>query len=271
MVVCTENIDSLIELSHRKLVVVVCDIGNKVCRDTILAHEDSVLFITEIGSSEPQRAVLFVGVTACLQLFDYLFHRAVIVQSAFSEPGIINNAVLFKVFVKSFDILRERKVNQRLASFLLALFGSDASELVIKALCVCDDIHTQINVIGHRELLAAAVFAVNSLTEILYIGILCSDSLSCLAANLHIAQRKRLAELFYLVARIVYIELSLDLVACLLKHRCKTVADSAAPCVAYVHRTCRVCRNELNKHSPALAKVCLSVAFLFIKHGFKHL
>ena len=53
------------------------------------------------------------------------------------------------------------------------------------------------------------------------------------------------------------------MVACPLEHACETVADSAASCVSYVHRTSRVGRNEFDEDPFALAELGLTVVVLF--------
>ncbi len=159
----------------------VCNIRNKISRDTVFTHQHPVLFIAEIGGPEPQCTVLFVGMAACLELFDYVPDRAVVMQRALPEPGIISNAVFFKVFVQSLNIYRQSEINKRLAPFLLGHFSCTISVFIIKILCMGDYIHSQINVLGHRELLGASVFSVYLLAEILNGKPLCRNRLSSIA------------------------------------------------------------------------------------------
>ena len=70
VVVRTENIYSLIELSYCKLVVVVCDIRHKICWHTVFTNENSILFVTELCCFKPKGTVFFIGMTACFELFD---------------------------------------------------------------------------------------------------------------------------------------------------------------------------------------------------------
>ena len=77
-------------------------------------------------------------------------------------------------------------------------------------------------------------------------------------------------EFFYLIARVVDVELAPDIVAGALEHGGQSIAQHAAACVAHVHGAGGICRDELDHELFAAAHVAASVAFALGGDIFKY-
>ena len=273
VMVCAQDVYRLIVGSGDELVVVIRDIRHDVGREAVGAHQNEVLVAAEIGSLQPERAVLLVGVAALFQLLNNRLYSAVVVQSALLEPVVVLYAVLQQILLEALLVERQSIVYQSPAALFLGLRGKLLAAVeVVVILGVLDNIHAEVYVGGHceREILLLlgdiAVFVrrgglvIDGLGELLHVGAaLRDDLLTCLAAKLEVTQVEGLAKLCDLVSGVVDVELTADLVASLLEQRRKAVADSAAAGVAYVHGSGWVRGNELYQHSLALAEVGLAV------------
>ena len=151
MVVRTKNVYRLVKASCNELVVVICNIGYKVGRDTVCTDKNSVLIVTEIGRLEPDCTVLFVCLTLFCQHINNLLYRTALVKRAFSEPCVVYDTVFCKIFLKSVYVERQSIFYQcGLAAFLICVYKLVAVYL-IEIICVFDYVNTLVNVLGHRE------------------------------------------------------------------------------------------------------------------------
>ena len=150
------------------------------------------------------------------------------------EPCVIFNSVLCKVVLHRLNILRQSKVNQSLSAFSLIGIEVFIAVYIGKFLCTHLDVLAVVAVLGQFNSVLALVY-------------------------LLISDVKRQSEFVNLIACVIDVELTADLIACTVKHGGKTVAECAASCVAHVHRTCRVSGNKFNVDPLALAVVGAAV------------
>ena len=270
--ICTKNIDSLVEASCNKLVVVVSDIRYYISIETVASSEYEILVHTVVSSSEPYSAVLFVSLSGSKKLVHDLLCFALFVNGTLTEPIIVYDTVFFKITLQTSDIQRQCVINKSLSAVFVLCFCKRASVEVEVILCVFDDIHTEINILRHFKDFSLAALFIESNAYLLGIaGTFLHYSLTFIGAELHISERERFTEFFDLIAGVVYIELSFSSVSCPAENACETVADSAASCISDMHGTCRICRNKFNENALSAAEICLSVVFLFIKYVLNYI
>ena len=108
---------------------------------------------------------------------------------AFSEPVIVNYAVLFEVAFKSLDIERKRiSYKSRAALLIRNVFKFSAVHCVVIR-SVLDDIRSEVNVLGHFKLFALSAFCVNLSAELFGVGrVFFEEFLSLVRAKLHISE-----------------------------------------------------------------------------------
>ena len=63
MVVCAENVDSLVKVTCYQLVIVISDVRNYICVKTVASLENEVLVETVFGSLEPYSTVLLISLS----------------------------------------------------------------------------------------------------------------------------------------------------------------------------------------------------------------
>ena len=271
MVVGTEDIDSLVEAACHELIVVVSDIGDNVGGDTVCPDEYEILVSAEISCPEPCGTVLLVGMPRFSELFNDLPGLSAVVESAFTEPVVVLDAVLSEVTFKSLDVYRERISDECLSALFFVETRESVAVYVKVILGVFDDISAEVYVLGHLKPLTLSALGINCRTNFFCIAaIFRDDSLSVSGGELHIAERERFSEFLYLIARVIDIEFAFSLVACPVKNACKAVADSAAACISDVHRTCRVSGYELNEYTLSGACFGASVVRAFVGYTFKN-
>ena len=117
MVVSSENVNSLVEISGNKLIAVICNIGYYIGRNTVCTDKNEIFIHSEISSPEPYSTVLFVGVACFLEFFDNTHSFAVFVQCTFPEPVIVCDTVFFQVTFKTLNIFRECIINKGFSAF----------------------------------------------------------------------------------------------------------------------------------------------------------
>ena len=154
---------------------------------------------------------------------------------AFKEPLVVEDFVLCHIVLHLFDVLRECKADECAFALLARSVYKTVAVNVCVFLCKLCDVCTLIAVLGKFNLIALE--------------------------NLKVTSLKRTAELFNLIACVVDVELTPYVVACFVEHCGKTVAERTASCVAHMHRTCRVCRNELNHYLFVCAVFTSAVIF----------
>ena len=61
MVVCSENVNSLVVSSCYKLVVMVCNVGNDVGRYAVSSDKNYILIVAKFARLKPKSTVKLVG------------------------------------------------------------------------------------------------------------------------------------------------------------------------------------------------------------------
>ncbi len=89
------------------------DIGNvrrKIRLDAVLADHHAILLVAVVGTLEPQRAVLEVGVSALFQGIDRALHRTVVAQGALGKPAIEGDAEFAQILADVAQDFPERQI-----------------------------------------------------------------------------------------------------------------------------------------------------------------
>ena len=154
---------------------------------------------------------------------------------AFEEPLVVEDFVLCHIVLHLLDVLGKCKADECAFALLARSVYKAVAVYVCIFLCKFCDVCTLIAVLGKLNFIALE--------------------------NLKVTSLKRTAELFNLIACVVNVELTPYAVACLVKHCGKAVAERTASCVAHMHRTCWVCRNELNHYLFVCTKFTSAVIF----------
>ena len=155
-------------------------------------------------------------------------------QSAFPEPIIILYPVFQQIPFQSLYIQRKGVCNKGFSSFFGRRFNVFIPVNIRKILCMVDNVLTVISVFG---------------------------KFIALFIHLHIAYFKRCCKLLNLISCVVYIEFSFHLIACIIKHTCKSVAQCTATSISNVHRSCGVCRYKFNQHFLSLTVIGTPIVF----------
>ena len=261
VVVSAPDINGLVKAAHGQLVVVVGNVGGKVGRDAVGAHQHLVLglFLAAVlglalvhnavlggvlGAAVHDRTVLgLVAGTALQQLVHHGLDRAGVVQVALMEPDIVLDAVLAEVALQTGDVLGQGIGHDGLLQLVKVLFHIGIAMHFGKLLRAGDDVRALIALLGQ----GAGVLAL---------------------VELQVADGKALAELLDLVARVIDVELAGHIVARPVQTGGQTVTQSAAAGVAHVHRAGGVGGDELD--IVALACADIGAAVLGVGHGGAH-
>ena len=207
MVVCTPYVDACVK-SAVEFVLVICDIGGKVGGVSVLTYKHVVLQLQLVdislgfsfgkklvsynfGVFVPDSAFLFVGKTLFGEEVDNLFDLAAFVEFTLEEPLVVLNAVLLHICLHLCNVLGQSKVNKS----LLTGGGIHIQETV--AVCV-------VVFIGKVSDVAALI------------AVLGEGSFGLI--NLKVSCLQRVCEFLNLITCIVYIELSVNVIACGIKN-----------------------------------------------------
>ena len=254
VVVSTPNVNSLVKASCNKLVSVISNISGKICRIAVFTDKHVVLqfklvdfllslalFLEHLCLNfdvlVPKCTVLFIGKTLIGKVIYAVLDVAAFMKRALHKPSVIIYTVLRHIFTHFVNVKRKSELNKSLSSLLFGLVNKFVAVLLTELLCPLDYILAVIAVLGKLN----GIFA---LYELLITNI------------------KRKTELFNLISCVIYIEFSLDLIACHFKHARKTIAQCAASCVAHMHRTCGVCRYKFHVVFLALTVIASAVFFI---------
>ncbi len=188
MVICAENIDSLIETARYKFVVMVRDIGNYISIQPVAAAQYEILIHTVIGSLEPDRAVLLVSVSRSKKLVYDSLCFIFFVNGTLSEPVIVYDPVFFQIAFQSCYINRKGVAYQSISAFLFRSGSKLAAVYVIIIFGVFDNIHAEINVLRHFKFHTFSAEIVDILEKLLVIVVFFHRSFTCFAAKLHKAE-----------------------------------------------------------------------------------
>ena len=242
VVVCTQNVNCLIELPHHQLIIVVSNVRYHISGDPVGTYQHEVLVRTEIRCLKPDGTLLLIGVATLGQFVYHPLYLSILVQSAFAEPVVIDNAVLLQIPFQTGDVLRQCKCHQCVPSGLgigIDILVTVFSDKVFRMLCnVCP-------VIGIFRHFHRGVKV------------------------LEIPHFQRSGKLFDLVAGIIDIEFPLYVPACPRQNLCKAVAQCTAAGIAHVHRSGGVRGNEFHQCPLSGTGLRLTVIFLFREDSFR--
>ena len=221
VMVSAPDIDNTVKAALLKLVAMVSDIGRKVGIKTVCTAQNVVLVAAEVGRTEPQCAVLgLVGCALGGQHVDGLLNVAALVQSGLTEPYVVVDLVTLEVALHAGNVGRQTVALDNGKALLRGLFEQAVAVLLYQIM------RQRFNVVA---LIPGSVKLD---------GVLAADLLDIAALN-------RMRELVYLIACIVDVELTGNVVAGPVQNRGQAVAQNAAARVAHVHRAGRVGGNEL--------------------------
>ena len=233
VVIRAPNVDAAIETAV-EFIAVIGDVGGKIRRVAVLADEYLVLFRAELRRAVPGRAVLLVGHTLFAQQIDYSAHFAVLMQVAFQEPAVVLDAVLFEIRFHAGDVARQGVADKGLAALRGIGVHIAIAVFIGKFLRAFADVVAVIAVLRERD------------------GVLALK-------DLKIARLQRHAEFFDLVARVVDVKFTPDVVSGCVQHRRQTVAQRAAARVAHVHRAGGVGGDKFHHHLFAAAEIAAAI------------
>ena len=227
-----------------EFILVVGDVRREVGRVAVGTDEHLVLFAAEFGCLVPDSAVLFVGQAALAQVVDDGHDFAVFMQIALEEPAIVMHAVFFHIRFHLRNVFRQAEADERFAALLLGDVHQAVAVFCGVFLCEVENI-------------LAVVTVLRKLRRVLREKLLITD-------------RKRKAEFFELVARVVDVELTPHVVARRVEHGSETVAECAAARVAHVHRAGRVGGDEFDHDLALFAVVAAAVLRVGGQHVLQH-
>ena len=105
VVVGAPNIDCPVKAAGCQFIDMVGNIGGKVSRNPVLTNQNLILFKPHLLTVEPERAVLFIGITLFRQKCNRVLYRAGFMQGALSEPHIVMNPIFSKILLQCGNIL----------------------------------------------------------------------------------------------------------------------------------------------------------------------
>ncbi len=249
--VCAPYVDRRVKVSYGKFVAVIGNVRRKICRISVCTDKNIILKLElvyiflrksllfkalclNLDVLVPECAVLFIGQALFFHKLDCIGKFAVIVKNALVEPGIVFNSVLCEVVFHRLNIFRQSKINESLSTLGFVGIYILVAVNIGKLLCTNLDILAVVAVLGKLNRILALVDLLISYVE-----------------------RKR--KLVDLIACIVDVELTADLIACAVKNCGKAVAESSASCVTHMHRARRIGGNKFNVYLLALAVIRTSV------------
>ena len=236
VVVCTQNVNCLVKLPHHQLIIVVSNVRYHISGDPVGTYQHEVLVRTEIRCLEPDGTLLLIGIATLGQFVYHPLYLSILMQGAFAEPVVIDNAVLLQIPFQTGDVLRQCKCHQCVPSGLgigVDILVTVFSDKVFRMLCnVCP-------VIGIFRHFHRGVKV------------------------LEIPHFQRSGKLFDLVAGIIDIEFPLYVPACPRQNLCKAVAQCTAAGIAHMHWACGIGRNKLHHHLRACALIAASITVAF--------
>ena len=241
VVVRAPNVDDAVKAALDEFVAVVGNVDRVVRIKPVRAAQDLVLVGAEVGVAQPECAVLFIRQAGVHKQLHGLGHVAGAVQAALEEPLVKMNAVAFEVALHARNVIRQAVGHKRRAAL-----GARHGEVLV-AVALIDQPGKLLDVI--------AVIAVVRKRD----GVLALD-------ELEVARLDGLAEQVDLIAGVVDVELTPDVVARAVEHGRECVAQHAAARVADRHGPGRVGGHELHHDLLAVAVVHAAI----VRAGFVH-
>ena len=252
VMISTPNIYRRVKLSFFKLVSVIRYIRCKICRYSVCANQNVIfvrpvvitLFREKISAFKPNGTVFFIHMICLFKKFYCFRHISAFVKFAFKKPFIVKYAVVRQIFFHFFKILRQCIFNKFLAANALLLGAQTCAEFFNISLCVIAYIFALIAVFGKITV------PVHNFKK------------TCI---------QRTSELVNLSARVIYVKLFFNVKARLFHNVRKTVTYGSAPCVAHVHRSCRVCTHKFKTHFFAVSYIAAAVTCALFFNFFQNI
>ena len=223
----------------------VGDVCRKVGRVAVGADEHFVLFAAELGCLVPDSAVFFVSEAAVAQVIDDGHDFAVLVQVTFEEPAVVMDAVFFHIGLHFRDVLRQAEADECLA----ALFFGDVHQFIAVLFGV---------LFGEVKNVFAVVAVLRELRRIF-------------REELLVANGEGETEFIELIAGVVDVKLTPNVVACGIQNGGEAIAERAAAGVAHVHGARGVGGNKLDHDLAVVAVVASAVCVVLCEHFGQHI
>ena len=247
MMVRAPDIDDTVKPTLFKLVAVIRDIRCKISVESVSAAQNIVLIAAEVGRAQPKCAVLgFIGRALRGQHIDGFLHIAAVVQLTLAEPDVVVDLIPLEVALHAGDIGRQAVALDHGKALLRGL--------VQQAVAVLLD-----QIVRQRPDILALIPRGVEFDRILA------------AQLLNIAPLHRMGKLIYLIACVVDIKLTRNIVARPVEHLAQAVTEYAAACVAHMHRAGGVGGNELNHDLFRLLRLRAAVVRTHLQYIFDRL
>ena len=243
--VSAPDIDDAVKAALDELIAVIGDVDRVVGIKAVRAAQNLVLIGAEVGVAQPERAVLFIRQTGIREQLHGLGHVAGAVQAALEEPLVKVDAVALKVALHARDIVRQTEGHERRAAL-----GARHGEVLVAV--------TLVDELGERLDVVAVVAVVREFDRVLTLD------------ELEVARLDGLAEQVDLIAGVIDIELTPDIIARALEHGRERVAEHAAARVADRHRAGGVGGHELHHDFLPVTVVHTAVIRAGILDGGQH-
>ena len=147
MMVCTPYVDYAVKVTVSKFVLVVSNISGKVGWVAVCTDQNFVLFSAKFCCLVPNCTIFFIGQSTFGQIIHNCFYCAGLMQSAFREPYIVNDAVFFQIGSELFNVLWQSKIAKCLTAFLAVSVHILVAVYLIECVCMVDYILTLISVL----------------------------------------------------------------------------------------------------------------------------
>ena len=149
MVIGTQQINCLVKLSCHQFIIMISNVRYNISRNAIGTYQNEILVRAEFRCLEPNGSILFIGIDTCSQFLYNTLYTAVLMQTAFPEPVIIDNAVLLQISFQTSNVLRQRKCNQRIPTLFGIAMHITIAIFCCKCLCMCNNICPLIGIFRH--------------------------------------------------------------------------------------------------------------------------
>ena len=221
VMVSAPDIDDAVKAALDELVAVIGDVDRIVGIKAVRAAQDLVLVGAEVGVAQPERAVLFIRQAGIREQLHGLGHVAGAMQAALEEPLVKVDAVALKIALHARNVIRQAEGHERRAAL-----GARHGEVLV-AVALVDEPGQLLDVV-------AVVAVVREFDRVLTLD------------ELEVARLDGLAEQVDLIAGVIDIELTPDIVARALEHGRERVAEHTAARVADRHGAGGVGGHELH-------------------------
>ena len=253
------------------LVQVIGDVGREVRLDAVLAHDDAVLLVAEVGGAKPLRAILLVDDAVPAQQVERVVDRAAVLEAALAEPAVVADAELLEVVADVGEDVGESEV-ECLAKAGRAEQRPGALDdgVDVRVLVALGRIRRQVREHDRGGLMQRASRALDQLVgdraEVIA-AIAIGWERELFAEALQVAQPHARGEDFHLPPGVVDVVLAVHVEAGGVEQVRERRAERRVPAVADVQRPRGIRGDELHHHLPAGADRGATVAAAAVDHS----